>query len=92
MLLGEIRCWSLLVFNGQGPFYLLLQCSYRTGLSGTYVLRYQQPRFSETPLKTDADVNNWLKFYDMSSPLVCVGVFESHDPVSTVFHFNLPRQ
>ena len=45
-------------------------------------MSHYQPRFSETPLKTDADVNNWLKFYEMSAPLVCVGVFESHDPVS----------
>jgi len=38
------------------------------------------PKFSETPLKTDSDVNSWLKFYNISAPLVCVGVFESHDP------------
>lgn len=56
------------------------------GLGGVFVIEkgkakiHVMPRFSETPLKTDADVNNWLKFYDMSAPLVCVGVFESHDP------------
>ncbi|KAM7443036.1 hypothetical protein ABFA07_008127 [Porites harrisoni] len=56
------------------------------GLGGVFVIEkgkakiHVMPRFSETPLKTDADVNNWLKFYEMSAPLVCVGVFESHDP------------
>lgn len=52
-----------------------------------YFPLYQQPRFSETPLKTDEDVNNWLRFYEMSAPLVCVGVLESHDPVSEVKSF-----
>lgn len=56
------------------------------GLGGVFVIEkgkakiHVMPRFSETPLKTDEDVNNWLKFYEMSAPLVCVGVFESHDP------------
>ena len=40
-----------------------------------------QPDFSETPLNTDEDVNNWLQFYDMSAPLVCLSEFVSHDPV-----------
>ncbi|XP_020628436.1 ester hydrolase C11orf54 homolog [Orbicella faveolata] len=56
------------------------------GVGGVFVIEkgkakiHIMPKFSETPLKTDTDVNNWLKFYNMSAPLVCVGVFESHDP------------
>ncbi|KAK2574514.1 Ester hydrolase C11orf54-like protein [Acropora cervicornis] len=56
------------------------------GLGGVFVIEkgkakiHIMPRFSETPLKTDEDVNNWLRFYEMSAPLVCVGVLESHDP------------
>ena len=30
---------------------------------------------------SDDDVNKWLKFYDMSSPLTCLSEFVSHDPV-----------
>lgn len=56
------------------------------GMGGVFLIEkgkakiHVMPRFSQTPLKTDADVNNWLKFYEMSAPLVCVGVLESHDP------------
>jgi len=38
------------------------------------------PGYSATPLLTNADVTNWLKFYDMNSPLVMVGYLVSHDP------------
>ena len=44
-----------------------------------------QPRFSKDPLESDEAVNRWLKFYEMNAPLVCVGVFESVDPVSLRF-------
>ena len=30
---------------------------------------------------SDNDVNKWLKFYDMSSPLTCLSEFVSHDLV-----------
>lgn len=56
------------------------------GLGGVFMVEkgkakiHIMPKFSEIPLKTDADVNKWLQFFDMSAPLVCVGVFESHDP------------
>ncbi|XP_035213235.1 ester hydrolase C11orf54 homolog isoform X2 [Stegodyphus dumicola] len=38
------------------------------------------PDYSKTPLKTDEDVNNWLKFYNQPAPLVCLSTFISHDP------------
>ena len=41
---------------------------------------HTQPNFSERPLTCDAEVNEWLKFYEMSSPLVCLSEFVSHDP------------
>ena len=33
--------------------------------------------FSSTPLTTEKELNNWLRFYDMSAPLVAVGTFVS---------------
>ncbi|KAK3736255.1 hypothetical protein QZH41_008082 [Actinostola sp. cb2023] len=56
------------------------------GIGGVFVIEkgkakfHIMPKFQEKPLETDEDVNNWLVFYEMTSPLVCVGVFESHDP------------
>ncbi|XP_054168677.1 ester hydrolase C11orf54 homolog [Oppia nitens] len=38
------------------------------------------PDFSKTPLNTNEDVNNWLKYYTMDSPLICLSVFHSFDP------------
>jgi len=38
------------------------------------------PDFSSTPLITDEQKGSWLKFYDMHAPVVCLGVFHSHDP------------
>lgn len=42
------------------------------------------PDFSPCPLQTDADVNNWLHFYNASGPLINLSVFISHDPVSNL--------
>ncbi|XP_037092585.1 ester hydrolase C11orf54 homolog [Pollicipes pollicipes] len=38
------------------------------------------PEFSETPLQCDSEVANWLQFYEVSSPLVCLTSFLSSDP------------
>lgn len=38
------------------------------------------PEFSKTPLHTDNDVNNWLNFFQFSSPLVCLTAFHTLDP------------
>ena len=42
-----------------------------------------QPDFSCTPLNSEAEVGNWLKFYEMDPTLVCLGELVSHDPVSS---------
>lgn len=55
------------------------------GLGGVFVMKtgkaqlHVMPCFSETPLKTDEDVNNWLQFYEMSAPLICLSVFYNQD-------------
>lgn len=38
--------------------------------------------FSDTPLNTEAQLNNWLRFYDMETPLIAVGTFVSAETVS----------
>ena len=52
-------------------------------LSFPPITSHAQPEFSEKPLNTEAERNNWLKFYEMSAPLICLSVFISHDPVSS---------
>lgn len=55
------------------------------GLGGVFMIKsgkarlHVMPCFSESPLITDEDVENWLKFYEMSSPLVCLSVFYNYD-------------
>eukprot|EP00037_Helgoeca_nana_P019285 m.187699 g.187699 ORF g.187699 m.187699 type:complete len:317 (-) comp24800_c0_seq1:208-1158(-) len=39
------------------------------------------PDFSETPLTTDSEVEDWLHFYNADAPLICLcGSAVSHDP------------
>ncbi|XP_063974264.1 ester hydrolase C11orf54 homolog [Diachasmimorpha longicaudata] len=53
------------------------------GLGGTFLLKQGKVKqhvmrdFSAVPLTTENALNNWLKFYDMSAPLVAVGTFVS---------------
>ncbi|XP_051174439.1 ester hydrolase C11orf54 homolog [Leptopilina boulardi] len=53
------------------------------GLGGTFLLKEGKAKqhvmqdFSKIPLKTEEDLNNWLKFYNMSAPLIAVGTFVS---------------
>ncbi|XP_041377004.1 ester hydrolase C11orf54 homolog [Gigantopelta aegis] len=55
-------------------------------LGGTFLVEkgkarlHIMPDFSDVPLNCDDDVNNWLKFYEMDAPLVCVGELVSYDP------------
>ena len=49
------------------------------------------PKFSETPLESNEDVENWLKFYEMEAPFMNLSVFVSRDPVSLVNPHALPR-
>ena len=38
------------------------------------------PDFSAQPLNTNEEKQKWLRYYDMSAPLVCLSVFHSYDP------------
>ena len=55
------------------------------GLGGVFLIKegraklHVMPAFSEDPLNTDSDVESWLKFYEMTSPLVCLCVLVSND-------------
>lgn len=33
------------------------------------------PDFSKVPLENDEQVNEWLNFYNMPAPLICLSVF-----------------
>lgn len=56
------------------------------GMGGVFLINrgkaklHLMPEYSKVPLNTDEDVNNWLKFFTMSAPLVCLSTFESFDP------------
>ena len=56
------------------------------GMGGTFnvakgsIKAHVMPGFSETPIESDADVDAWLKFFDMHAPLTCLSCFISHDP------------
>lgn len=53
------------------------------GLGGMFemkngkVKQHVMPEFSDTPLNTETQLNNWLHFYDMETPLIAVGTFVS---------------
>lgn len=54
-------------------------------MGGVFIIRkgkanlHVMPDFSKEPLD-NAQMATWLRFFDMSSPLVCLSVFHSHDP------------
>jgi len=58
------------------------------GLGGVFVVsegkvkQHVMPDFSGPPLETEEQLNNWLKFYNMSTPLIALGTLVSSDPVS----------
>lgn len=60
------------------------------GLGGTFLIKngkvkqHVMPDFSVTPLRTEAQLNNWLHFYNMSTPLIAVGTFVSSESVSKI--------
>lgn len=53
-------------------------------MSNGKVKQHIMPDFSTTPLNTEAKLNNWLQFYNMSTPLVAVGTFVSSESVSII--------
>jgi len=46
------------------------------------VKQHIMPAFSDTPLTSETQLNNWLHFYDMKTPLIAVGTFVSAETVS----------
>lgn len=46
------------------------------------VKQHIMPKFSDTPLNSEAKLNEWLRFYDMKTPLIAVGTFVSAETVS----------
>ena len=67
------------------------------GLGGIFCVQKGQvkihvmPEFSEKPLKSDTDVENWLKFYKMDAPYTCLSFLVSRDPVNFIesyIHYN----
>lgn len=55
------------------------------GIGGTFLIAQGKAKqhvmrdFSKTPILNDDAVNEWLKFYEMSAPLIAVGTFTSND-------------
>ncbi|XP_032668959.1 ester hydrolase C11orf54 homolog isoform X2 [Odontomachus brunneus] len=53
------------------------------GLGGVFTMRngkikqHVMQDFSATPLTTETELNNWLRFYEMETPLTAVGTFVS---------------
>lgn len=53
------------------------------GLGGVFVMKNGKARihvmdqFSDTPINTDEELNNWLTFHDMPGPLIALGDFVS---------------
>lgn len=43
------------------------------------------PEFSKTPLNTETELNNWLRFFEVPTPLVGLGYLVSNDPVISYF-------
>nr|CAD7588373.1 unnamed protein product [Timema genevievae] len=57
-----------------------LQAHYKDKSVESKAKQHIMPEFSKVPLNSDEDVENWLRFYDMSPPLIAVGTLVSHDP------------
>lgn len=57
------------------------------GLGGAFLLKQGKAKqhvmrdFSKTPINTDEEVNQWLKFFNMSAPLVALGTLTNGDGV-----------
>lgn len=62
-----------------------------SGLGGVILIEngkvkvHVMPEFSKIPLKSETELNNWLKFFNVSTPLVGLGYLVSRDPVIIFF-------
>lgn len=51
-------------------------------MSNGKVKQHIMPDFSSTPLTSETQLNSWLRFYDMETPLTAVGTFVSAETVN----------
>ena len=57
------------------------------GLGGVFVIKkgkvkqHVMPDFSNREISSEDDLNKWLKFYEMNTPLIAVGTLVNNDPV-----------
>ena len=55
------------------------------GLGGVFLLKngkanqHVMDDFSKTPITTEEELNNWLKFYEMPAPLIAVGTLVTNE-------------
>lgn len=60
---------------------LLSLFKHSVGIGGVFVLKngkvhqHVMRDFSKTPIRTEEELNNWLKFYEMPAELVALGTF-----------------
>lgn len=67
LLLRISNCFLFRIFfSGMGGVFWI-----KDGVAYQHIM----PNFSRTPLNDDHDLNEWLYFYNMSSPLIGVGTF-----------------
>lgn len=59
-------------FPGIGGVFL-----FKEGKAKFHIMR----PFSETPIENEDQLNKWLKFYNMSAPMISVGTFVNADMV-----------
>lgn len=68
---------------------------FQKGLGGTFVLKEGKAKqhvmrdFSKTPINTDEQLNSWLKFYNMSAPLIAVGTLINKDHVNYDYFYEV---
>lgn len=61
------------------------------GIGGVFLLKEGKGKFhvmrdfSKTPIENEDQLNKWLKFYNMSAPLIGVGTLVNNDGVKHIF-------
>lgn len=61
-------------------------------MGGTFIMKEGKAKqhvmadFSEKPLNSTKDLDNWLYYFDMSAPLIAVGTFTSAETVSKNYY------
>lgn len=70
--MANMQDYSNLNVAGVGGVFLIKQ-----GKAKHHVMR----DFSKTPIINEEQLNKWLKFYNMSAPIISVGTFVNSDMV-----------